>query len=206
MVVRRDVGAERAALLAGPRLGVDPGVVEEGLSERGILRVERLERPENRLAGLVPRVGRAGRVGEGSVAVVVRQLVEAQEFFLGVVVPGHQRVSGFHDFRHGLHDLRRQFVAQVAGLLGVFVAAQAVVGGFGLHEVVLQKRDQPAFLREGRAERLGTLRPHGAIRVALEVERLGDRLLRAVEGNRDIGRGLIEEAGEGAAARVGGLL
>ena len=203
--VRRVVRAERPAPLALARLGVDPVPVEELLRPRGHLLAERAEGAEDDPLRLLPRDLLLG-VEEGGVAVDVGEFGEAQDAPLHVVEAGDHRVV-LHAHRDDEVDRGLlQLVREVAALLGVVHAPQAVVGGLVEEEGVVDEDEGPLDLLQADGKGVGGPLALRAVGVAQESEDLLLGGVPAVELEHVVRGQLLEEPVPGAGAGVGGLL
>ena len=121
---RHAVGAERAAALAGAHRPVDPVLVEEAVDQRAELVAEGRVGVEHDLLGLRPGdllvVLRHRRH-----AVVVRELVDAQQLRLQAIPAARQLVASAHRLDQRLHGLVGGLVGQVARRQPVRVVSAA---------------------------------------------------------------------------------
>ena len=115
---RRRVRAEGAAALVRAHRSVDPALVEEALREVAEHGRELVEGAEHEVGGLGP-LDRDLLVGDRGHAVVVGELVEAEQLGLEAVPAPRQVVVGAHGLEQRLHRL-------VAGLVGEVAARQPV--------------------------------------------------------------------------------
>ena len=127
--VRVVIGCHGGAVGAPPfaltQSGVDPLVGEESVRRLCQLGAEIPERVEHHLAGLRKRdVGLL--TTHGGVAIVVGQVVDAEDPSLQPVVPRHGVEVGGADIRDGVDDGAVQLIGQVPAGFRLIVGAQAV--------------------------------------------------------------------------------
>ena len=200
MDARRGVGAEGAAALVRAYRSVDPVLVEEALGEVAEDGRELVEGAEHEVGGLGP-VDRDLLVGHRGHAVVVGELVEAEQLGLEAIPAPWQLVVGAHGLEQRLHRLVAGLVGQVARREPVRIGAQAIIDGLVLQQGVEDVRARA----QARLERRGDGLRRGAAHLAVgggqaaegDVER--DPLLGIGELDADRARQLGEQARPGVA-------
>ena len=201
--------AESAAALGGAQLGVDPALVEGALGDAAEGLGEGVVALQHDVLPVVPVVG--GQVGaERGVAVVVEQLVQAQQAPLEPVVAADDGEAAHAGGDEGVDRLLGDLVGQVAGGHGGGIAAQAVVGGVVLEADVEDVGEGVEAVAQGLGHAGGGGLPGFAVGVVAEGQGLGlgEGAGLALDGDvaGEAAGELAKQAAPGAAAGVGLLV
>ncbi|MFH1567678.1 MAG: hypothetical protein ABIL09_06715 [Gemmatimonadota bacterium] len=206
--VRGDGGAVGAAALAVGQGRVDPAAREEGLGQLDHAAREAGEGAEDQVAGAGEGDGARG-AGQGGVAVVVGQVVDAEDPALEAVVAGRGGIAARNDFGHRVDDGAGQLVVEVAARLGLGVTAQAVEDLLLVEEGVVDEGADVGVAAQALGEAGGGAAAQVAVGLVEQGQELAlGQLLRppvALQAEAGAGVDLGGQAGEGAAPHIGGL-